>query len=114
MRERLAEGRPAQAIIDAWPSIERALIREPDALRAALEEASRFATAEGSATVAPRSAIGIAVVDGENRILHADPTFLRWFGSESDQLAIRRLVRDAVKAGQATGLVEALDGASIP
>jgi len=114
LRERLAEGRPAQAIIDAWPSIERALIREPDALRAALEEASRFATAEGSATVAPRSAIGIAVVDGENRILHADPTFLRWFGSESDQLAIRRLVRDAVKAGQATGLVEALDGASIP
>jgi len=113
LRERLAEGRPAQAIIDAWPFIERAMVREPEALRAALEEASRFAAAEGSATVAPRSAIGIAIVDGEGQLIHADKTFERWFGQGAD-LSIRRLVRDAIKNGQATSLVGALDGASIP
>lgn len=114
LRERLAEGRPAQAIIDAWPSIERAMLREPEALRAALEEASRFAPAEGSATVAPRSAIGIAVVDGEGQVLHADATFGRWFGADTDLLSVRRLVRETLKDGQTTGLLDALNGAAIP
>ena len=114
LRERLAEGRPAQAIIDAWPFIERAMRREPEALREALEEAARFAPAEGSATVAPRSALGVAVADGDGRILHADVTFQRWFGRDTESLAVRKLVREALKDGQVTGLLGAIDGASIP
>jgi len=114
LRRRLAEGRPAQAIIDAWPFLERAMRREPEALREALEEAARFAPAEGSAMVAPRSALGLAVVDGDGRVLHADAIFQRWFGRDAEPMAIRTLVREAFREGQATGLLGALDGAAIP
>ena len=64
--------------------------------------------------MAPRSALGVAVADGDGRILHADPTFYRWFGRDSESLAVRKLVREALKEGQVTGLLGAIDGAAIP
>ncbi|MFY8140030.1 MAG: alpha/beta fold hydrolase [Caulobacter sp.] len=113
LRERLAEGRPAQAILDAWPLMEHALLREPEAMRAALEESARFAPSEGTATVAPRSALGFAVLDGDGELLHADDAFRRWFSEGVETLMIRRLVRQAQKDGQASGLIGGADGASI-
>ncbi|MDP2258335.1 MAG: alpha/beta hydrolase [Caulobacter sp.] len=113
LRDRLAEGRPAQAILDAWPMMERALLREPEAMRAALEESARFAPSVGSATVAPRSALGFAVLDGDGEMLHADPAFRDWFGNGVETLMIRRLVRLARKDGQASGLIGGADGASV-
>ncbi len=111
--ERLAEGRPSQAILDGWTTLDAALRHEPEALKAALEEAALFATAQGSATVAPRSALGFAVVDAGGEVVHADSVFLKWFGGQSDSIAFRRLVRLALKDGQASGLVEAEDGAAL-
>jgi len=113
LRERLAEGRPAQAILDAWPMIERALLREPEAMRAALEESARFSASEGTATVAPRSALGFAVLDGDGELIHADKAFRTWFSDGVESLMIRRLVRLAQKDGQASGLIGGADGASI-
>jgi pimeloyl-ACP methyl ester carboxylesterase/DNA-binding CsgD family transcriptional regulator len=113
LRERLAEGRPAQAIIDAWPMLERSIIGEPDALAAALEEAARFAPEKGAATVAPRSAMGFAVMDADGHLLHADTAFDTWFGAVRDLIDVRRLLRNALKDGHANGLVDAPNGAAI-
>lgn len=113
LRERLAEGRPAQAIIDAWPILERAIDGEPDVLAAALEEAARFAPEKGSATVAPRSAMGFAVMDADGQLLHADAAFQRWFGAPHDLIDVRKLVRAAQKDGQSNGLVGTPEGAAI-
>jgi hypothetical protein len=113
LRERLAEGRPAQAILDAWPMMERAILREPEAMRAALEESARFAASEGAATVAPRSALGFAVLDGDGELIYADSVFRSWFSDGVESLMIRRLVRLAQKDGQASGLIGGADGASI-
>ncbi len=113
LRERLAEGRPAQALLDAWPMLERAILRDPEAMRAALEESARFAPAEGTATVAPRSALGFAVLDADGALLHADAAFHDWFGDGVETLMIRRLVRLAQKDGQASGLIGGSNGASI-
>ncbi len=113
LRERLAEGRPAQAILDAWPTLERAILREPEAMRAALEESARFAPAEGTATVAPRSALGFAVLDADGALVHADAAFHDWFSEGVETLMIRRLVRLAQKDGQASGLIGGSNGASI-
>lgn len=93
--------------------LERALDREPEALAAALEEAARFAPAKGSATVAPRSALGFAVIDPDGRVLHADAAIQIWFGDVTDLMDVRRLVRDAIREGHATGLIDGLDGAAI-
>ncbi|MDP1736215.1 MAG: alpha/beta fold hydrolase [Caulobacter sp.] len=111
--ERLAEGRPSQALLDGWSSLEAALRMEPEAMQAALQEAALFATAQGSATVAPRSALGFAVVDAGGDLVHADSLFLKWFGPHADSIAFRRLTRLALKDGQGSGLVEAEDGAAL-
>lgn len=113
LRERLAEGRPAQGLLDAWPAFERAMASEPDALFAALTEAAQFAPARGSVTVAPRSALGSAVIDGDGLLVHADAVFRKWFGVQVDAAPFRRLVKLALKDGRATGLVEGADGAAI-
>lgn len=113
LRERLAEGRPAQALLEGWESLEAAILSEPEALLAALEESARFSPERGSATVAPRSAIGCAVSDAAGAIIQADPVFRTWFGPDPDQSAIRRLVRLAQKGGAVSGLVEAANGATI-
>lgn len=113
LRERLAEGRPVQGILDAWSTLERAIQWEPEALFAALREAAQFAPARGSATVAPRSALGSAVIDGNGMLVHADEVFRKWFGAHADAIPFRRLIRLALKSGQASGLVEAENGAAI-
>lgn len=113
LRERLAEGRPAQAIVDDWPSLALALERDPEALTAALREAAQFSSDRGSANVAPRSAFGVAVVDSSGDLAQADDVFSRWFGEASDLAAFRPLVRLALRDGQASGLVEAHDGAAL-
>lgn len=113
LRERLAEGRPAQAILNDWSALEIALQHEPEALTAALQEAACFDTAQGSATVAPRSALGFAVVNAAGEFAHADDVFLKWFGDQTDAHAFRRLIRLALKDGHASGLVEAENGAAI-
>ena len=111
LRERLAEGRPAQAVLDGWESLEAALLHEPQAVFAALREAAQLDTARGSATVAPRSGLGFAVLGPAGEMIHSDPAFRRWLGEGRDGSAFRRLARLALKDGRASGLVEAADGA---
>lgn len=113
MRERLAEGRPSQAILEDWAALAWALDRDPEALTAALTEASQIATGRASATVAPRSAIGVAIVEAGGELALADEVFSKWFGGQPDLAAFRRLVRLAVRDGLATGLVEGADGAAL-
>jgi pimeloyl-ACP methyl ester carboxylesterase/DNA-binding CsgD family transcriptional regulator len=113
LRERLAEGRPALAILDGWATLESSLRREPEALTAAFREAAQFDAAQGSATVAPRSALGFAVVEAGGDLAHADADFRKWFGAAPDLAAFRRLIRLALKDGQASGLVEAANGAAL-
>lgn len=111
LRERLAEGRPATAIVEDWAALASALDHDPAAVTEALTEAAQFATALGSANVAPRSALGVAVVEANGDLALADQVFSKWFGGQPDLLAFRRLVRLALRDGQASGLVEAGDGA---
>lgn len=113
MRARLAEGRPSQAILEDWVAMAWALDRDPDALTAALAEAAQFDAGQGSATVAPRSAIGVAVVEAGGELVLADEVFSKWFGGQPDLAAFRRLVRLALRDGQASGLVEGCDGAAL-
>lgn len=113
MRERLAEGRPSQAIIEDWAALASAIDLEPEALTASLREAAQFARARGSATVAPRSALGVAVLEANGDLALADETFSRWFGGEPDLMPFRRLARLALRDGQASGLVEARDGVAL-
>lgn len=110
LRERLAEGRPAQALLDGWESLETALVNEPQAVFAALDEAARLDAAHGSVTVAPRSGLGFAVLGPAGDLVHCDPPFSRWLGG-ADNPAFRHLARLAQKDGRASGLVETPDGA---
>lgn len=113
MRERLAEGRPSQAIVEDWVALSQALDRDPEALTIALREAAEVATTRGSTTVAPRSAFGVAVVEANGELALADEVFSRWFGGQTDVMAFRRLVRLALREGRASGLVEGHDGAAL-
>lgn len=113
LRARLAEGRPAQGIIDGWEKLEGAIARDPGLLTEALEEASRFAPEQGAATVAPPAALGCAVIDTQGTVVQADPVFRAWFGEAPDGVVFRHLIKQSSKTGQASGLVEALDGAGI-
>ena len=113
LRERLAEGRPSAAIVEDWAALARALDQDPEALTEALTEAAQFATAQGSATVAPRSALGVAVVEANGNLTLADEVFSKWFSDQPDLIAFRRLIRLALRDGQASGLVEACDGAVV-
>lgn len=114
LRERLAEGRPAAAIVENWAALASALAHDPAAVAEALNEAAQFATALGSANIAPRSALGVAVVEANGDLALADGVFSKWFDGQHDLLAFRRLVRLALRNGQASGLVEAADGAVLP
>ena len=113
LRERLAEGRPSQAILEDWAALAWALDREPEALTAALREAAQCAPARGAATVAPRSAIGVAIIEPNGELALADELFSKWFGGQPDLSAFRRLSRLALRDGHASGLVEAADGAAL-
>lgn len=113
LRARLAEGRPSQAILEDWAAMAWALDRDPEALTAALTEAAQFDAGQGSATVAPRSAIGVAIVEASGELALADELFSKWFGEKPDMSAFRRLIRLAVRDGQASGLVEDGHGAAL-
>jgi len=113
LRERLAQGRPSQAILEDWAAMASSLDREPEALAAALREAAEFTTADGAANVAPRSAIGVAVVEVDGGLALADEVFSLWFGGKPDVSTFRSLIRQALKDGQANGLVEGQDGAAM-
>ncbi|MDP1736219.1 MAG: alpha/beta hydrolase [Caulobacter sp.] len=113
LRSRLADGRPVEAMLEHFQTIEASAIREPEALAAALEEAARLDLSEALFTLIPGQALGVAVVGSGGQILWADASFRRWFGDEAEDAAARRLLRLAAKAGQASGLLEAIDGAVI-
>jgi pimeloyl-ACP methyl ester carboxylesterase/DNA-binding CsgD family transcriptional regulator len=113
LRERLAQGRPSQAILEDWAAMASLLDREPEAVTAALKEAAEATTADGAANVAPRSAIGVAVVELNGELALVDEVFSRWFGGTPDVSTFRSLIRQALKDGQANGLIEGQDGAAI-
>jgi DNA-binding CsgD family transcriptional regulator/pimeloyl-ACP methyl ester carboxylesterase len=110
LRQRLAEGQPAQAMLEGWAVLEVSADREPEALAAALAEAAMFAETSGSSSATPASALSGAVVGGSGRTLYADAGFEALFGGGADTLPFRRLLKQAARDGQASGLAEALDG----
>ena len=113
LRIRLAEGRPAQAVLDSFHAIEASAIREPEALAAALDEAARMDLSASLSTLIPGRALGAAVTNADGAPLWSDAAFASWFGDADDAPAFRRLIKLAAKSGHASGLVEALDGAVI-
>lgn len=113
VRRRLADARPAEAVLEHFQALEASAIREPQALAAVLEEAARLDLSESLFTLIPGQALGVAVVGAAGRIIWTDAAFRAWFGETIDEDAPRRLLRLATKAGQASGLIEALDGAVI-
>lgn len=113
VRDRTAEGQPSQAILEGWPVLESSADLEPEALAAALADAARLDERTGAAALTPASAVNAAVVTAAGRLLHADPGFVALFGRTTDSLAFRRLVRLALREGQAAGLAEARNGSVI-
>ena len=113
LRGRLADGRPAEAVMEHFQALEASAVREPEALAAVLEEAARLDLSEALFTLIPGRALGVAVIGSSGQLLWADASFRAWFGDEADDAAARRLLRLAARAGQASGLLEAVDGAVI-
>ncbi|MES2035372.1 MAG: hypothetical protein V4466_14455, partial [Pseudomonadota bacterium] len=112
LRDRLALGRPVDAVLNSYHAIEACAVHEPEALAAALDEAARLDLSQALSSHIPRRALGVAVVSRDARIWHADATFTAWFGGGDDP-AFRRLVQLAARGAPASGLVEARDGAVI-
>ncbi|MFZ5670938.1 MAG: hypothetical protein ACOY4K_15730 [Pseudomonadota bacterium] len=113
LRARLAEGRPAQAVLDSYHAMEASAIREPEALAAALEEAARLDHSAALSTLIPARALGVAVVTARGALLWRDDAFAAWFGEDAAGPAFTRLLRLAARGGPASGLVEAVDGAAV-
>ncbi|HYE44247.1 MAG TPA: alpha/beta fold hydrolase [Caulobacter sp.] len=110
LRGQLAGGRPADAVLEGWASLEATAARDPAALAEVLAEAARLDVSAGLAAVAPEGSVGAAVISPSGLLAQADPQFLRWFGNPLDSPAFRRLIRLAQKQGQASGLIETADG----
>lgn len=113
LREGLADGRPSEALLDAWPSLEAAVLSEPEALGAALRDAAKIDPSAGFAVVTPTAAVGGAIIAATGETIYADPAFTEWFGRPAESMAFRRLARHALKNRQMTGLVEARDGSAV-
>lgn len=113
LRGRLAEGQPVDAVLDGWALLDSTLAHEPAAFAEALGEAARLDTGAGFAAIAPEGSLGAAVISPSGALAQADPRFIQWFGDPTDIPAFRRLVRLALKQGQASGLVETQDGGVI-
>jgi pimeloyl-ACP methyl ester carboxylesterase/DNA-binding CsgD family transcriptional regulator len=111
--QRLADGSPSRALLDGWHALESAALREPEALAEALAKAADLDISKAFASLAPAAAFGVAVVGVGRRVCHIDETFRAWFGDPWESPAFRRLIQLAMKSGQASGLVDALDGAAI-
>lgn len=102
-----------QALFDAWPSLASAVLHEPERLADALSEIVSSPAGDAFATHAPAAGLVCAVVSADGQTLYTDKGFREWFGAPVDAPAFRRLVRLALKNGQASGLVEARDGDAI-
>ncbi|MBI5940081.1 MAG: alpha/beta hydrolase [Caulobacterales bacterium] len=113
LRSRLADGRPTDVLLEHFHAIEASAVREPEALAAVLEEAARLDLSEALFTLIPGQALGVAVIGSSSQVLWTDASFRAWFGDAADDAAARRLLRLAARAGQASGLLEAVDGAVI-
>lgn len=101
------------AVLDGWALLDSTLAHEPAAFAEALGEAARLDTGAGFAAIAPEGSLGAAVISPSGALAQADPRFIKWFGDPTDIPAFRRLVRLALKQGQASGLVETEDGGVI-
>ena len=113
LRSRLADARPAEAVLEHFQALEASAIREPEALAAVLEDAARLDLSESLFTLIPGQALGVAIIGVRGQTLWADAAFHAWFGEDEHDDTRRRLLRLAGKAGQASGLLEAADGAVI-
>ena len=113
LRARILDGRPSEAVLDGWRTLESSLSTEPEAVAEALGEAARLDASEGFAALTSASAVGAAVVSVGGELVQADDTFLAWFGPPQESLGFRRLFKAALKSGRAVGLVEAVDGSSV-
>jgi pimeloyl-ACP methyl ester carboxylesterase/DNA-binding CsgD family transcriptional regulator len=113
VRSRLADGRPVEALMDHFRTLEASALREPEALAAVLEDAARLDLSEALFTLIPGRALGVAIVGSGGQTLWTDDAFAAWFGDPAEDAAARRLLRLAMRGGQASGLLEASDGAVI-
>lgn len=116
LRGHLAGGRPADAIIEGWASLEARVAVDPASFAAALAEAAQLDASAGFAALTPEGSVGTAVISPSGELAQADPQFIRWFGHPRDTPAFRRLIRLirlAQKQGQASGLIETADGGVI-
>ncbi|MDP1632864.1 MAG: hypothetical protein Q8L66_15715 [Caulobacter sp.] len=113
LRSGLVQGRPAEAVVDHFHLIEASIEREPEALALVLEEAAQLDLSQALFTLIPGQALGVAVIGPGGQVLWTNDTFRSWFGADVEGVASRRLLRLAARAGHASGLLEAVDGAVI-
>ncbi|HYE44271.1 MAG TPA: LuxR C-terminal-related transcriptional regulator [Caulobacter sp.] len=110
---RLAVGHASRAVLDHWRFLETTCEREPEALAEALRLGVE-AMLDDFVSLVPGAAFAVAVVGLDRRCHYADDRFLAWFGDEPvTHAGFRRLTQLALRQGQASGLVDANDGAAI-
>jgi pimeloyl-ACP methyl ester carboxylesterase/DNA-binding CsgD family transcriptional regulator len=106
LRDGLAQGRTADALLDDWLTLEAFAISSEASLIAILEAAATLPSAIGVAALTARESIGLAVVGTRAAGAHADQSFRLWIGEVQDSIACRRLIRSARAKGKAIGVVE--------
>jgi pimeloyl-ACP methyl ester carboxylesterase/DNA-binding CsgD family transcriptional regulator len=100
---------PLQSVLSAWDSVSANVVSDVDILVGALNDASARPHEHGYAVVIPPSAVASVVLSAGLDILAVDPAFTDWFGKPGDNIALRRMVRQAGRAGLNSSLVEARD-----
>ncbi|MFO1015494.1 MAG: alpha/beta fold hydrolase [Caulobacteraceae bacterium] len=110
---RLDDGRLSDAVLETWPTFEAAADRDAQGLARTFAEAALKGGPGGGAALAPASAVATAVVGAGGELHYADPSFKAWFEAPREALDFRRLIKLALKDGEASGVVEARDGAAI-
>ncbi|MDO9335123.1 MAG: alpha/beta fold hydrolase [Caulobacter sp.] len=110
--DRFAAGDVSMATIDSWQLLHTTADRDPEALAEALQMAAAI-NASAFTSLAPRAGFGLAVVGLDHRCHYADSRFRAWFGNPGDSPALRRLTHQAARQGQASGLVDDLDGSAM-
>jgi pimeloyl-ACP methyl ester carboxylesterase/DNA-binding CsgD family transcriptional regulator len=113
LRGHLAGGRPVDAIMEGWASLEARVTSDPASFAIALAEAAKLDASAGFTALTSEGSVGTAVISPSGELAQADPQFLRWFGHPKDSPAFRRLIRLAQKQGQVSGLIETADGGVI-
>ena len=110
--DRYATGDVTKATIDSWQLLHTTADRDPEALAEALQMAAVI-NASAFTSLAPRAGFGMAVVGLDHRCHYADSRFRDWFGAPGDNPGLRRLAHQAARQGQASGLVDGLEGAAM-